>query len=405
MKETKTPTAKQRWLKGIWRQRLVYSFLRVVMSPFLRLIYGFKCKPYTPKSSSCLILANHNMAPDQFFLGMAMKKHMRFVASENILRNGIGGRLIKFLQNPIPRKKGADASDTVESIKENLALGVNVCMFAEGNRSSNGETCFISPRTGEMVKESTGGLVTFRIIGGYLQSPRWSRFSRKGYLSGEVVHEYERSVLDKMTADEINEAIRRDLFVNAFEEQRRNMHRYKGKRLAENLEKALYICPVCHGVSTMKSDDDTFRCHKCGHAVKYNEYGFFEGEKVIFDNVYDWDMWQRSYAEEHKSEWLENTSEPISVDSGISLYRVENSEMIPVMGVCSAAIYGDRLEFSDGEKHLVCRLADIERMGMFTKSTVLFTHDGGYYQFRGGRQLSPLKFFALYRILSGQRYY
>ena len=42
----------------------------------------------------------------------------------------------------------------------------------------------------------------------------------------------------------------------------------------------------------MRSKNDIFKCSKCGYEVRYNKYGFFEGDNVIFDDTHKWNVFQ-----------------------------------------------------------------------------------------------------------------
>lgn len=76
-----------------------------------------------------------------------------------------------------------------------------------------------------------------------------------------------------MSVDEINEAIRRDIYINAYEQQKKDPHKYKGRALAEDLETILYLCPKCHAIGKTHSHDNEFSC-ECGYKMHINEYGF-----------------------------------------------------------------------------------------------------------------------------------
>ena len=45
-----------------------------------------------------------------------------------------------------------------------------------------------------------------------------------------------------------------------------------------------------------------------------NEYGFFEGDSLVFDNVLDWDKWQKSYVKDNLALWRSFTEKPITSD-------------------------------------------------------------------------------------------
>lgn len=432
-------------LKHLFYYKCVFHFFRYVLGYPVKWIYRFKCKKYKIRSSHFLMLANHTMNIDPIFEAVALKRHMKFVANEAVLQYGWEGKAVKFLQNPIPKRKGANASDTVELIKEYLRNGVSVAMHAEGNRSYTGETGFISPRTGELVKNAaSGGLITFRTRGGYMRSPRWAKHSRRGPLFGAVVNEYTREEIDKMTVYEINEVICRDLYTDAYDEQRRHMDKYKGRALAESLETALYICPCCRGISTMHSSEDLFTCSKCSYEVKINEYGFFElrtpgkdsdscAQKSDFlDTVKDWDKWQREYIAQNLDIWKNHIPEiekPIVSDGGMVLTEVFHNETSKIISSnCRIELYGDRLRAvfdtacSDGavnarDEIKYCStadsgsvgfmdfmLSDISRLAINARSGIVFTCRDNFFKLKSDKVYSNLKYFAFYRYLTGRKY-
>ena len=221
-------------LKGLKLQKAVYFFLSRFFGWFFMLLNKYHGKKTKLKSDTFLLLANHNNDMDWAFPVILTGRHMRFVASSNIM-NGFAGKLVKVLAGPIPRAKGASADDTAALIAENLKAGVSVAIFPEGNKSWDGKTGFISERNAEIAKNSGCSLVTYRTEGGYLRTPRWSDTVRKGPMYGQVVREYSKEELAKMSVPEIAEAIRSDLAVNAFDYQREHHCRYPGKKLNRNL--------------------------------------------------------------------------------------------------------------------------------------------------------------------------
>jgi len=155
--------------------RLFYKAVRIIIMPYLRRRFGFRfIKSKTPDCPS-LILSNHNTDWDPFFLSQSFPDHMYFVASEHIFRWGLASRMIKYLAAPIPRAKATNEIRTVKQVLRMLKSGYNVCIFAEGNRSFNGETSDISASTGKLVKQSGAALITYRLRGGYFTQPRWGR--------------------------------------------------------------------------------------------------------------------------------------------------------------------------------------------------------------------------------------
>lgn len=394
-------------LKHIKRNHFIYYFYKYLLGWLIKTIQQFSFTPYKPKSETFILISNHTTMLDPVYEAIAFKEYLRFVASDHLLRMGAWGKYMKFCVNPIPKRRGADSSHTMELMKESVKNGVNVCIHAEGFSSINGETSFVSPRTGAMVKESGVGLITYHFIGGYFKDPRWAKYSRRGKFHGSVVNEYTPEDLQKMSVDEINEAIRRDIYVNAYEEQRKNPLKYKGKALAEDLETILYICPECKKIGKLHSHDNEFAC-ECGYKMTIDEYGFFKGNNLIFDNVLDWDKWQKKFIIENTESFKTFKDEPITTDNKQIFYCVEgDGEKELFSNNCVISLFCDRIQFKDEQsgKEKVIMLSEIPKMSLGGAMKISFTaNDNNYYEIQSHIRRSAVKYFALYRILTDKEY-
>lgn len=269
-----------------------YTFLRKLLKPFFVRKFNFKYESGGDIEGPFLLLVNHNMELDAVLTAMAFPKHMYFVASEHIMRKGIATKLLMYFIKPIIRKKGKVEVKTVAETLRCLRGGTSVCIFAEGNRSFNGRTMDIIPSTGKMAKRSGVKLVTYKLEGGYLTQPRWSTTLRRGLINGKLMNVYEPETLKAMSEAEVNEAIRRDLFEDAYETQSRVNIPFKGKKLAYGMESTLFMCPKCGQISTMKTDDTTISCD-CGLKYTYNEYGYLVDDEGSKKTITEWDIWQK----------------------------------------------------------------------------------------------------------------
>ena len=273
------------------RQRRTY---RTLYKPAKLLMEGLLNYSYTlgPKiEGPCLILSNHVTDFDPILVGLSFPEHMYYVAGENVMRMGFLSKLVTRYASVIQRVKGTTDAEAALQILRTLRKGRNVCMFAEGNRTFTGETLPIAPATAKLVKMARSTLITYRLTGGYLSTPRWSTHRRKGRMTGAPVGVYPPEELKKMSEAEIADLLARDLYENAYETQNKAPVAYKGKALAETLETALYLCPRCHRIDTLHSRGDRFSCD-CGLTMTLDQFGFFQGEDLPFKTPLEWDRWQ-----------------------------------------------------------------------------------------------------------------
>ena len=297
---------------------------RKPIKAFLRVRFGYTCKTEDVPSGAFLVYSNHVTDIDPVFVGCSFAEPLTFVAGENVQRMGLLSKIIRRYGNTIDRFKGSTDAACALNILRTLKKGTPVCMFPSGNRSYTGKSTDIFPASAKLVKSAKVPLITYKLTGGYMTSPRWADTMRKGKMHGEIVHVYTPQEIAAMSADELLEQIRADLYEDAYAAE---PIPYRGKRLAERLETMLYLCPRCGCVDTLKSKDDRFFC-SCGLSMQMNALGRFEGENLPFSHPGEWDDWQQQ-----KMRVIAAAAKgaPVFSDEGQQLYRLgENHRLLPV---------------------------------------------------------------------------
>lgn len=347
----------------------------------------------TPKADidgNFLLLCNHNTDFDFVVLGTRFSQTIYYVLSEHVMQKGTASKLLKYFFSPIARTKGTTASATVMQVIRTLRRGDSVCIFAEGNRSFNGVTCPILFSTGKLARASGVPLVTYRLIGGYFTSPRWSYTMRKGEMRGEVVNVYSPERLKAMTDDEVNEVICRDLYEDAYARQAQEHTAFKGKRLAEGLEHALYMCPECGKIGTMHSRGDKLSC-ACGMSVSYNEYGALVGGR--FDSVTAWDVWQR----EELHRLIDGAAEEeLFADDNARLYAIDDDHRRSVLLTGRLSMTRNALTVGDR----VFPITGMSGLAIYGRCTMVFEHGGTHYEIDSADKLCSVKYAETFAYLT-----
>jgi hypothetical protein len=400
------------------RHHLVFASLR----PFLRISFhlAFRYRaipaPRLERGQPAFILANHNCAWDPFFIAISFKRAIYYIASDHIFRLGFISSIIRFLVDPIPIVKSQIDLRTLRQVRLVIKEGGIVGLFPEGNRSFNGLLGWIPPATGKLVKQLGCPLLLFKIHGGYLSTPRWSRYSRKGKMCGEVVRTLAPQEIAALTPDEINHLIRDTLATDAYSEQRSEAVLFIGKRLAEYLERALFICPRCRAMATLYSQADYFTC-TCGLRVKYGQTGFFEPidewskqqaqQGSFLDSVAAWDIWQRQTLiakvdEPGAIDW--HGSQAIFTDENEQLFNCERARRSTPIDQGSLVLYSDRLVFQGQHKQHHFPLAEIDRMVVHGPQTLQFNTRGGLFlEVHSKKSRSAYKYVLLFHLLEQKR--
>ena len=275
------------------RVKWIWKHVAPVLAPAFDKLFGFHPKVYKPVEEPFLLVSNHTDGADPGFVLSDVRAYFRFTSSDHVMENPLIRAIFMFIGRPLINYQ-KDSSDVIyNNMLTSLKRGINVQLMAEARVTDTGETGYISPRNAHLVKEAGCGLITHRITGGYLTIPRWADERRKGPVYGEVVHHYTKAEIAQMSEEEIYEAMCRDLYVNAYDANRVKKQKYIAKDPAQSAEYVLYGCPKCGTVGKLHTKHDTIFCDCCDFEATVDDYGFWHSEDMEWDNIPDWDRYQK----------------------------------------------------------------------------------------------------------------
>ena len=113
--------------------RLLYALARLVLVPFLRVYCRVRVSgaEQIPKRGPAIIAANHKDFWDAFFIALATKRHVRFMAASETLQRRAGRLLVRL--GAFPVRRGESDQDAIETAKVILRQGGLVAVFPEGD--------------------------------------------------------------------------------------------------------------------------------------------------------------------------------------------------------------------------------------------------------------------------------
>jgi len=372
------------------RHRRVFTILLPFVKIFMKWKFHYVYDDLKQIQGPYLLLANHNLELDPAAVGVAAGKQLYFVASEHIMRKGIGTRLLMWAFKPIIHKKGKQGAYTVKEMMKALKAGNSVCIFPEGNRSFNGLTGSMMPAIGKMARRCGAGLITYRLEGGYLTQPRWSVTLRKGKLRGRLMHVYSGEELSTMTDEQVNQMICEDLFEDAYGTQKRERVAFRGKNLALGLETTIFICPDCGQIGTLHSEGNRFYCD-CGFHAVYDVYGELTdgaGKKYTITEL------DRKQQETLRKRAAGEGREPIFSDT-VTLYEIDSKHSILRREEGSLQAYRDRIECCGHTFSYV----DMEGMAIYSRNFMVIHMEGGngHFEIQADKRFCALKYLYLYQ--------
>lgn len=386
--------------KGVLRGKILIRIFRTLVKlPAVKKLQ-FSDKEVRIKDRPYLVFANHSDTIDPAYIVKTTKYYVRFVMSDHVMRMGIVGKLYKLLDAPIvfEREKGTDA--LYKSIVDNIRAGVNVAMYPEGALTSTGETGFISKRNATLVKECDCTFVTYRGRGGYLKKPRWAKLSRKGPIFGEVVNIYTRDQIRAMSEDEIYNHILEDLYLNIYDEQRKDPHAYIGEDPAEHAEIILYGCPECKSIGNLRTKGREIFC-TCGFRAEIDDYGFWHGENMEFDNIPEWDRFQKELLR-GITDKVKGTGELLFTDKEQQIYTIVNGEVTTLSESGTIELFADRIVITADNKVIPVPLDSINSIKTSSKMNILLVTKDDYFEIKSPYPRSATKYIVATRYLQGK---
>lgn len=386
--------------KGVFRAKFFYSLAATLFGIPITIVKDFHFTPRMVREDTFLMMSNHADNYDPAYSVLLTGRHMRFVMSDHLTRKPLYRFLFNFLASPIVyhKEKGSDA--LYDEMVRNCRAGVSVGVYVEGGKTNNGETAFVSKRNAQLAKDCDCALVTCRLKGGYLKSPRWADNQRKGPIFGEIVNIYTRDEIRRMSLDEIYSHILSDIYFNSYEEQRKNPHKYIAENPAQSAEIMLYVCPRCHQIGTLKTSGREIFCN-CNFRAEIDDYGFWHSTDMPFDDIVRWDEFQKSVIKKLVDE-NKGTDNFLFGDGEQQIYILRNQNRVLQSDKGSIALYADRFEISYENEKLRLSLNEIRRVGTASKMNLFVIADKDYYEIHSRKPRSAMKYKVAIRYLQGK---
>ncbi len=381
----------QTWIKK--RHRVVRNLVYAALYPYSRLRYGIRVEKFKEQGDRpYLILLNHQTPFDQFFVGMAFRGPVYYMATEDIFSMGWISSLIRWLVAPIPIKKQTTDLTAVKNCLRVAREGGTIAIAPEGNRTYSGRTEYMSPAIASLARKLGMPIALYRIEGGYGVQPRWSDVIRRGHMRSYVAEVIEPEAYATMTNEELMARIESGLYVNEAVVSGTFHH----KKRAEYLERAIYVCPFC-GPAAQTSAGATVTCTACGRQVVYEPTKELTGVGFAFPFrfVADWYDYQKELVNTlNPADYVET---PLFRDA-VSLWDVQtNKRKTCLRQLDSAALYGDRIVVGEGgDDTLTLPFTEITACAVLGRNKLNVYHGGNVYQFRGDKHFNALKYVNIY---------
>ena len=375
-----TKKKQKHWVKK--RHAAVFAFLRFAMAPFLWLRYHYRAEKAPIRKGPCIVLSNHQATMDPFFISKAFPFQLYFYASDDLFNLKVSP-LIRYLAAPIPKSKSvADLKAVMISLRV-LREGGAIGITPEGNRTLSGRLWEIGDSVAKLVKTAKVPLVLFNLCGGYGTDPRWGVKIRRGTkFVGRVRRILTPEEYAGMSDEELFGIIKNELDVD----DTLSGERYKSRRRAEYIERALYMCPVCGSIGTIHSHGTGFCCTSCKTEAEYTEDLKISPPVGGYSRIYEWYEWERQ-------EIVRRILGGEKISDGDILFResVKLQKKIKLPGN-TVTLDKDSLMISGGGTETRYPLAEIDAITAVGKKKFNFYYKGKILQVKGGKRFCAIKY-------------
>lgn len=377
---------KRKWIK--FRHHVVRNLLYTVMYPYSRLRFGVTIERMkNQQDRPYLILLNHQMVFDQFFVGMAFKGPIYYVATEDIFSLGWVSSVIRYLIAPIPIKKQTTDVQAVRTCYKVAKEGGTIAIAPEGNRTYSGKTEYMNPAIASLARTLNLPIAFFRIEDGYGVQPRWCDKVRRGKMRAYFSRVIMPEEYKEMSNEELYQIIQKELYVN----DAQVTHHFYHKKNAEYLERLLYICPHC-GLSVFESYGDKVACKTCNREYQYLPTKELQGVgfESQFRFVNDWYEYQKDFV--NKMDPNEYVAEPMYKEraslSEVIVYKHKNL----IKENAEIELYGDRVVIDEK----MYSFDEITAISVLGRNKLNIYHDKKVYQLKGSKRFNAIKYVHMY---------
>jgi 1-acyl-sn-glycerol-3-phosphate acyltransferase len=118
--------------KGV--SRPLYAIVKAFVAPFMRVYFRLRIvdAQRIPREGAVIIAPNHKSFWDSFFVGVATKRHVRFMGKSELFERPTARLLVRL--GAFPVRRGAADEEALETARTVLRQGGVLAVFPEGTR-------------------------------------------------------------------------------------------------------------------------------------------------------------------------------------------------------------------------------------------------------------------------------
>lgn len=386
-----------RWI--IWN-----LFSRPFVKIYVKRLYnykiasGYKGFPKPP----FVVIANHGTFFDPWIVGGFSRYPFSFMVNDDGFRGkSLSSWYLKSI-DAIPKKKGASDFKAMKTTMGYLHEKRVVCIFPEGQTTWDGETQLLYKGIEKIIKKVRCPLVMVKLQGNFLTKPWWANTIRKGKIRLHF-KTLNHNDIDNLSSDQLFEVIKSYIYQNDIKDSDNQNYSFSGTKMAEGLERFVWICMNCGSEDTLHTENNTIGCSSCKSSWDIDAYCRLKPHDQSANCVQDLKDWADMHTTRVKKFLSERTgvltfNENITIQTENSDHLFENKENGKLV------LTREELTFEGNSGTRVWPLAELEDYVIQKKDVFEIRHKDNYYRFVFNKQ-SPMKWIYYFRYLKNYTIY
>lgn len=381
------------WTK--FRHKVFHFLFRWLVNLIFRIKNNFRAKRYDLPKGPHLILFNHPSNFDPVYVGCSFNRPTYFIATDDLFNIPFVSKLINYLVAPIPTKKGTNDSTAIRAALKVIKEGGNVGLAPEGNRNYGGSLNTIDKSIVKFVKLLKVPVVIYTIKGGYGHNPRFSVTTRKGKVFGGVDKIISKEEVLSLSNDELYNSIISSLDVD---DTTLGLE-YKGHNLAESIESAIYVCPVCSKLNTTYSTGNNFGCNSCNFVATYQSNLLFKSD----DERFNFNTMKEVY--KFQDEFIKNIDfEKLNYeDSNVGISLMSRKKRRDDLLNGNLVMNKDFIYITNSNSTIYYHLDEITSLSLIYHNTLVINVNDQSYYLNSNNQFNALKYLHLFNLVKNKR--
>jgi 1-acyl-sn-glycerol-3-phosphate acyltransferase len=345
---------------------IIYYLLRPPVRWYLKQLFNIRVEnnPLQDLQEPYLLLGHHVTSFDPIISNAYSNRLIRFIAGDANQDSMLKKVLLGLLES-IPFAKNRGDAKSIRELVRHTKAGRPVGLYPEGGRNWDGTTDYLIPSTAKLIKLLKVPVYATFFKGGYLSRPRWASNPRKGTMVLDIQLLLDRETVREKSAEELYRLLVEKLSYNEYNWQKQQRILFRGRNLAEHIERLLYLCPACAAVNTMASQGNTFHCTACQKEYEVDQYGEILGCPEFSDTV-SWNRWQQSQLPQIIQAGFEFANSGVKLQKHDATTKARSKELVDLV------LSSPRLELVGKKGKEFLALRDISSLSITFKDVVEF---------------------------------